>query len=852
MGTTGRGRPAPREGRNLTATPPVAGGSQIHAQVLVDYPARDIDRPFTYGIPPRLRSKITIGTRVLLPFGRQKVAGDVIGFTSEAPAAKLRDILGVLVETPVFDEEQLELARWVAQRYCCPLREALRCLIAPGSSRSRLITVVLTEKGQKAAAAQELARAPRQAQLLSSLQAAGGEMDLDNLVQAVGQRGSAGASRSAVVSAVRGLEKKGLLARQSSLGRPTARQLIQLVAELADGEESWPQVIEALAHRAPRQAEVLTALVEAGGALPVAELPRSAVTALAEKGLVRVSEQRMHRVPDEPGLGNADKDPLVPTGAQSSILEHIYAGLAAGRHDALLLHGVTASGKTEVYLQAIAAAVAQQRSAIVLVPEIALTPQMVGRFRARFGNRLALLHSALSAGERYDEWDRIRRGEADIVIGARSAVFAPCRDVGVIVVDEEHERAYKQESAPRYLATAVAAERARRGKAGLVMGSATPSVENYYRAVSADESLSLMTLPERIEDRPMPPVEIIDLRGETLMGKGGTFSQMMLEAIEDRLTRGEQVILFLNRRGFSTFVMCRECGHVLRCPDCAVSLTYHHVNRTMRCHHCDYHVPVPELCPNCQGYDIGFHGLGTERVADQMEREFDRAVVARMDRDTVRRKGAHGRILRSFAQGEANILVGTQMIAKGLDLANVTLVGVLNADVGLYHPDFRAAEHTFQLLTQVAGRAGRADKPGEVLVQTYNPDHYAIVNAQHHDYLSFYEHEIAARRQNLYPPFVELANVLFSGADDSQALNVARRAAVLLQEMGVFSKQGDVQFLGPAPAPLHKLRGRYRYQMLLKARDMMVLRQTVERLREALGDTGPIQVIYDIEPMDMM
>jgi len=610
-------------------------------------------------------------------------------------------------------------------------------------------------------------------------------------------------------------------------------------------------VIEQLSAIAPRQAEIIRVLRESDRPIPVAELSRSAVAALAEKGLVRVSEQRIHRIPEEPGLGNVDVQALTPTQAQYGILQRVCDAIQARRYEALLLHGVTASGKTEVYLQAIEAARAEGRSAIVLVPEIALTPQMVGRFRARFGDSLALLHSALSAGERYDEWERVQRGEADIVIGARSAIFAPSQNLGIVVVDEEHEHAYKQESTPRYLATAVAAERARRSNAVLLMGSATPSVEAYYHACHEDW-LSLVSLPERIDNHPLPPVRVIDLRHETLMGKGGSFSQMMLEAIADRLQRGEQTILFLNRRGFSTFVMCRDCGYVLRCPNCAVSLTYHHGSRQMRCHHCDYSVPVPDVCPNCESYEIGFHGLGTERVADQVEREFAGVTVARMDRDTVGRKGAHGDILRSFARGEADILVGTQMVAKGLDLANVTLVGVLNADVGLYTPDFRAAERTFQLLTQVAGRAGRAEKPGEVLVQTYNPDHYAIVAAQKHDYVAFYEQEIRARRHNLYPPFVELANLVFQDEDEQKALNTARRAAVCLQDMGVFFKTGDVQFLGPAPAPLHKLRGRYRYQMLLKAIDMERLNQTVRDLQECLADTGSTQVIYDVEPMDMM
>ncbi len=795
--------------------------------------------------------QVVIGSRVLVPFGRQRLAGDVVGFTAEPPPARLRYVISLLVDAPVFDQDQLELARWVADRYGCSLRDALRCVTPPGISRSRFTTVSLTSTGEELVVTEALSQAPRQGQVLRLLQEAGGVMDLDDLVQALGQDEGQGLSRSAVGSAVRSLEKKELLVRKRGLRPAATGQHMQQVVELLEEAGNRPELVQTLSKRAPRQAEVMRILAQAGGPVPVAELSRSAVGALSRKGLVRVLQRRCHRLPYEPGLGNVDKHPLPPTESQRKILQHIQKALTARRHEALLLHGITASGKTEVYLQAIETAVRLGHSAIVLVPEIALTPQMVGRFRARFGERLALLHSRLSAGERYDEWERIQRGQADIVIGARSAVFAPCRDLGIIVVDEEHERAYKQESAPRYQATAVAAERARRSEAVLLMGSATPSLEAYYRALSGQD-LSLMTLPERIDRRPLPQVEIIDLRSETLMGKGGTFSQMMLEAIEDRLTRGEQTILFLNRRGFSTFVMCRECGHVLRCPDCAVSLTYHHGSRTMRCHHCDYSLPVPDICPNCEGVDIGFHGLGTERVADQVQREFEQAVVARMDRDTVRRKGAHGDILRSFAQGEANILVGTQMIAKGLDLANVTLVGVLNADVGLYRPDFRAAEHTFQLLTQVAGRAGRADKPGEVLVQTYNPDHYAVIAAQGHDYVAFYEREITARRENLYPPFVELANLVFTDEDEDRALGIARRAAVCLQEIGVFFKQGEVQFLGPAEAPLHKLRGRYRYQMLLKAKDIPSLRRTIEQLTVALGDTEPTQILCDIEPVDMM
>ncbi len=854
MGAAGCSRPAAGEGGTLNSPSQpqgnLLGSDETYAQVLIDRAARAVDRPFTYKIPSRLAERVAIGSRVLVPFGPQKLVGDVVGFTDQAPPAKLKSIIKLLDEQPLFGAEQLDLARWVAQRYCCSLREALRLVIPPGVSRSRFTTVTITDECQRVEP-EQLSQTPRQSQVFDLLQATGGEEDLDNLVQRTQQTADSKLSRAAVLSAVRSLEEKGLVEKRRGLSRPTASRRTQQVARLCNDDIDWAQVIEELSAIAPRQAEVVRALIEADRPIPVAELSRSAVTALTNKGLVRVSEQRIQRIPHEPGLGNVDAEALPPTQAQDRILQHVYEAVQAHRYEALLLHGVTASGKTEVYLQAIEAVRAEGRSAIVLVPEIALTPQMVGRFRARFGDSLALLHSALSAGERYDEWERVQRGEADIVIGARSAIFAPCQELGIVVVDEEHEHAYKQESAPRYLATSVAAERARRSNAVLLMGSATPSLEAYYRA-SHEDGLSLMTLPERIDSRPLPPVEIIDLRTETLMGKGGSFSQMMLEAIADRLARGEQTILFLNRRGFSTFVMCRDCGYVLRCPNCAVSLTYHHGSRRMRCHHCDYSLPVPDLCPNCEGYEIGFYGLGTERVTDQIEREFAGATVARMDRDTVSRKGAYGDILRSFAQGEADILVGTQMIAKGLDLANVTLVGVLNADVGLYTPDFRAAERTFQLVTQVAGRAGRAEKPGEVLVQTYNPDHYAIVTAQKHDYAAFYEQEIRARRHNLYPPFVELANLVFQDEDEESALNTARQAAVCLQDMGVFFKKGDVQFLGPAPAPLHKLRGRYRYQMLLKAADMERLNQTVRNLVEALADTGSTQVVCDVEPMDMM
>ncbi|MGC9317554.1 MAG: replication restart helicase PriA, partial [Armatimonadota bacterium] len=695
----------------------------------------------------------------------------------------------------------------------------------------------------------ELSQAPRQRQVFEAVARAAGALELDSLV-AVLQETDPSASRSVVSSALTALEERGLVRVTRSLVPPRVRERRQQVARPAERED-WDDVLQDLESSAPRQAETLSELLEAEEGLLVADLSRSAVGALQEKGLVTVAEEAVRRRPREAELHGEPAHFLELTQHQQVAFERIREALEGRRRHGVLLHGVTGSGKTEVYLHAIASALAQGRGAIVLVPEIALTPQMVGRFRARFGERLALLHSALSAGERYDEWARIDAGEADLVVGARSAIFAPLQDIGVIVVDEENERAYKQESPPRYHAVEVARHRARQHDAVLVLGGATPSLESYYRAQGDDGGLSLCHLPERIDSRPLPQVEIIDLRGETLMGRGGTFSQRLLDALSECLARGEQAMLFLNRRGFSTFVLCRSCGFTLQCPDCSVSLIYHHGSREMRCHHCDFSIPVPDECPSCGSEDIGFRGLGTERVADQIAREFEDATVLRMDRDTTQRKGAYARILRKFARGEADILIGTQMIAKGHDFPRVTLVGVLNADTGLNRPDFRASEHTFQLLTQVAGRAGRADRPGRVLIQTYNPDHIAITAASRHDYEAFYNHELVKRRENMYPPFARLINLTISDEDEGRALQIATRLAHELQKRGVQHKRGERQFVGPAEAPLRRLRGRHRYHLLLKGPAIADLRSPLIDALSALGDEAAA-VTVDVDPLDMM
>ncbi len=822
----------------------------LYCEVIVELATRSLDRVLTYLVPDGLRDSVRVGSCVRVPLGKQQVSGYVVGLTNRSPAGvTVRALLDKSADEELLDEAQVSLARWLADRYRSTLMEALRCFLPPGATRKPERTVELTDLGRTPGAGRSLEAAVNQARVLAALVENDGR-NVWELGRLFGG-GKEGVSRAG--AAVRALAAKGLVREVRRLKRPAAGPKTRQVAYLSDSDHDWVALLERLSSRAPRQAEALSSLLAADGdAVPMADLPRDAVRALERDGLAHVAQERVLRAPQTRGFGGESAHALDLNPAQRVVVERVTDALSAGHGARLLLHGVTGSGKTEVYLQSIQAATEMGRSAIVLVPEISLTPQAVGRFRARFGDRLALLHSALSTGERFDEWMRIRSGEADIVVGARSAVFAPCRNLGIIVVDEEHERAYKQDSEPRYAAQVVAAQRAAREGAVLLMGSATPSVEAYYHATEGDGGIELVHLPERIDDRPMPRIEIVDLRQEPRDSRHEAFSEKLVAALNECVEAGDQAIVFLNRRGFSTFVMCRDCGLSLQCPDCAVSLTYHHQSRRLRCHHCDRDEAVPERCPNCDGYDIGFHGMGTERVVDQLERAVPGARALRMDRDTTAQKNAYDKILRRFAAGEANVLVGTQMIAKGHDFPDVTLVGVLNADTGLNRPDFRAGEQTFQILTQVAGRAGRGNKDSRVIVQTFNPEHYAVTTACDHDYQSFISRELAYRRLNRYPPFAGLVRLVFSDEDEQRALDVARGCAVTLQELGLAHQQGAVHFMGPAEAPLHKLRGQFRYHLLLKGPDAEAVRRPTDALIERLGDTGSTAVVVDIDPTDMM
>lgn len=816
------------------------------AEVVVDIEAR-LPQPFTYQIPHGMA--LAVGDAVLVPFGpSRELIGYVVGFAEHCPptlAGKIRQIASCIDGANAFDTGLWETARWVAEQTLCDLRESLR-LIAPELTTARLKTTVRL--------------APDWQDRIESIRAEGALVALERLAQAPSRsmeeqallRGVPDGSR--VLAALR---RQGIVAVERSVSVPQTRQKIARLLRLtADAAVALAEA-ERLNARAPRQARILRELVQietAGGSLPttgvaVDATDSAAAKALAEKGLAAYREVAMRRDPFTLRSLSRTAPPAL-TDEQAHAARAIGEALSQRQFKPFLLFGVTGSGKTEVYMDAIARARAQGRSALVLLPEIGLAAQVLDLLKARFGDEVAVLHSALSVGERFDEWQRIRRGEAPVVVGARSAVFAPVPNLGLIVVDEEHEAAYKQDSTPRYNARDVALFRARQAVAVIVMGSATPSVESFWRAKAG--SYELLSLSKRVSERPLPAVQLLDLRGRKSSTIHGVLSDPLVEAISDRLSRREQAILFLNRRGFSPFLLCRDCGFSFRCPNCDVSLTYHQNIRMLQCHHCDYRRPVPPACPKCSGNRLLPFGIGTEKVEEAVRQIFPDARTLRMDRDTTERKGAHAEILRAFRRGDADILIGTQMVAKGLDFAGVTLVGVINADTALNVPDFRAAERAFQLLTQVAGRAGRGSRPGEVLVQTFDPDNESICQAAAHDYLRFYFQEIGQRRELRYPPFACLANIVASDENEQRAIACAERLSLELSSEILNGAFDGAQILGPVACPLARLRGRYRWHVLLRCEEknavLAILRAALSRL--SAGDRRALTL--DIDPLSML
>ncbi|HEX7548527.1 MAG TPA: primosomal protein N' [Candidatus Methylomirabilis sp.] len=795
----------------------------------VVFPA-SLETALTYRVPEAWRALATPGKRVLAPLGRRTVTGYLVGARSCAPVAEVKDLCEILDAEPLLDAHLLGLTRWVADYYLCPWGEVIRTALPPGIDSFTRRVVRLTAAGQTAQGGNAVLR-PGERELLDFL----GGRDAAPITTLAKRWPNA-------QTLVRSLVQRALLAESSEVRPPRVRALSVAYCTLAPGLR--PDTAS-LPPRAAKQRAILEALVGIPAGLPRAEAAAgnpAALAALIRKGLVEVREVEVSRDPFAAACPPGDV-PRVLAAAQTEALAVIREALEARRFAPILLHGVTGSGKTEVYLQAIEIALEQGRQALVLVPEISLTPLAAQRFLARFGSRVAVLHSGLKGGERFDAWRRIRSGGADIVVGARSAVFAPLPRLGILVVDEEHDPSYKQDEMPRYHGRDVAVMRAKLLGAPVVLGSATPSLESFERAQAG--RYRLVRLPERVESRPLPQVEIVDLR--RVGGGDRLLSPPLCDAIAGRLARGEQSLLFLNRRGFSTLLICEECGATLGCPHCSVSLTYHAAQGRLRCHTCGFERRPPEQCPECRGARLRNLGFGTQQLEAAVRERFPKARVARMDRDTVGGWRAAERILDRLIQGEIDILVGTQMIGKGHDVPNVTLVGVVSADMALHVPDFRAGERAFALFTQVVGRAGRGDQPGLALIQTFNPDHYILRAVQSQDYAALWEAESPLRRDQLLPPFSRAILAILSSPQEKIAEVGAEEFARLLREGGV--KESGLS--GPAPAPLYRVRSRYRWHLLVRGQDGRKLhtrvQEAAQRFRASPAGRG-VRLDLDVDP----
>lgn len=827
------------------------------ASVIVDVAAKETDRPFDYFVPERLRDWIEIGSRVAVPFGPRLIQGFVVGFpaTTDVDLSKLRPIDHVLDLEPPLTEELVRLGRWMSERYLCREITALAAMV-PAALKARYDRVL--ELGDALLDEETKAEFGERAVLIVNLIAEKGTVARDDLLEEVPQ-----AER-----VLKQLIRRGIVAERQLVKDRLQTKNVLMVYPPED-PRALEEALERLPARAAKQREVIRFFLDHPEPFAMSELAgllsatSSTIRSLADKGWLAIRQQEVMRDPYK-HRAFARTTALPLTEAQAKVFEEIRRAIDAGRPRAFLLHGVTGSGKTEIYLQAIERCLQLGKEAIVLVPEISLTPQMVERFKNRFGDLVAVMHSRLSSGERYDEWRRIQRLQAKVVVGARSAVFAPFKRIGIIIIDEEHETSYKQEDSPKYHARDVAMWRAAQHGATLVLGSATPSLETYMAAVEQPDGqllrITRLTLPERVAGRPLPAVNIVDMRKELMDGNRSMFSRPLHEAIQDRLRRGEQMILLLNRRGYSTFVMCRACGAVCECPHCDISLTYHRQSRTMRCHYCGYAEREATVCPVCSSPHIRYFGTGTQRVEEELVRLYPGIRVIRMDVDTTVEKGAHEKWLKQFQERRADVLLGTQMVAKGLDFPNVTLVGVIAADSVLRVPDFRSAERTFQLLTQVAGRAGRHDLPGEVIVQTYVPEHYSIVSAGKHDYHAFVEHELKERKLMGYPPYSRLILITLS---HEKLANVMRASEQVAQSIRTrwdetlrrtANAQGELTVLGPVPSPIPRLKDRYRFQCIVKYRGVPFAPKLVKLAADEVerGSDKDLQLTVDVDPYVMM
>ncbi|MFG6148967.1 primosomal protein N' [Halobacillus sp. B23F22_1] len=800
------------------------------AKVIVDVPSQNTNRLFDYGIPEKFESVVQPGVRIIVPFGPRKVLGYVITLADYSEFAKVRQIEDVLDIAPALTPELLKIGKWLSKQTLSFYISCLQVMLPQVMKASyrkelwRLTEVELPEELEKIFAGRGV---------IEYKEFEESNMSYHQLRQYV--------------------DEGWIDIHYEVKSRETTKTTT--IVEPLMGPMQLEETLVDLSKQAKKQREIVQYFIDHQEPVPKKQLlnatssSSSTLKPLLNQGVIKEYKQEVLRDPfSHREFERTHPFPL--TDEQREAITPILHTLESETHDVFLLHGVTGSGKTEIYLQSIQKVLDQGKEAIMLVPEIALTPQMVERFKGRFGSKVAVLHSGLSAGEKYDEWRKIQRNEVQVVVGARSAIFAPFTNIGIIIIDEEHESSYKQEDRTRYHARDVAIERGKIHESPVVLGSATPALETYARA--AKGNYKMLTLTKRMNNATMPDTELIDMRDELHQGNRSMFSRVLLDKLRDRIERGEQSVLFLNRRGYATFVMCRDCGHVKECPHCDIALTYHRRQERLKCHYCSYEEPMPHQCPECESKTIRYFGTGTQKVEEVLQELLPEARVLRMDVDTTRRKGAHERILNDFGDKKADILLGTQMIAKGLDFANVTLVGILAADALLNLPDFRAAEKTFQLLTQVSGRAGRHKLAGEVVVQTYSPDHYSIQLASQYDYEQFFNEEMKLRKAFRYPPYYYLTLFTISHPNQLKVQEVTQKIVVYMRNK--LSEDADV--LGPTPSALTRINNRYRYQCMVKYKDEPEQRKLIQRIlhyyEDELKEEDGLQISVDFQPYQLM
>lgn len=813
-----------------------------YAEVALPVPLR---RTFTYRLPAGFCSEVCEGSRVLVPFGRSMQTGFVTELLAEPnddlsiDESSIKDIQELIDERPLITPEILRLTKWASDYYAASWGEMLKASLPAGVNAANQRIIMINDTGREAIAAIG-SRTSIANEILRFLDE-NGETPQSELETHFGEKQAKRGIRDLIKR-----ELASIFNRPKAGVRPKLRKSVSLIATI---DEAFLDKLK------PKQASVVRSLSAHDGEMLFTDLLKdsgssaASIAALTKSGAVEVSVREVRRDP----LMNAElpaAERFELNADQAAAFEQISEAVSSNNYKAFLLHGITGSGKTEVYIRAMQTAVKLGRSALMLVPEIALTPIFSRRLRAVFGDGVAILHSNLSAGERFDEWRRIRSGEARIVIGTRSAVFAPLENIGIVIVDEEHDASYRQNEAPFYNARDTAVMRASMADAVVVLGSATPALETFQNAQNG--KYEYLRLEKRIGDRKLAIAELVDMREVfRKAGKDTPLSPQLIEAIRETHANGQQSIILLNRRGFSQFVLCRTCGESLRCPNCDISLTYHRTRKRLICHYCSHSAPVPDVCPFCDGEFLYFIGEGTEQLESILEQTFPGLRIARIDRDTMSRRGELAKTLIAFDRGEIDMLVGTQILAKGHDFQNVTLVGVISVDTGLGLPDFRSAERTFQLLTQVAGRAGRGELSGRVLIQTYYPEHYALRHAVKQDFEGFFREEIKYRQRMNYPPFVVLASILIKHSDQARAMKSAQILKAALDDL---NPERSSRILGVAPASLSRLKGEYRFQILIKSPSRRMLRALLNSALQAAETRGcdlkMVQV--EIDPVNLM